>query len=104
VNEPGPTAERRMWMITLNRANGELALDRDFRDADSIRPGLAFDRTDWPHGAIGPRYRTAPCLVGKTPSLNTSTRLTRSKDDTYSLGTTATAQRRNENNVIGRSR
>jgi hypothetical protein len=53
VNEPGPTAERRMWMITVNRANGKLTLDRDFRDAGSSRPGLAFDRTDWPHGATG---------------------------------------------------
>jgi hypothetical protein len=53
VNEPGPTAERRMWMIKVNRANGELTLDRDFRDAGSSRPGLAFDRIDWPHGATG---------------------------------------------------
>jgi hypothetical protein len=53
VNEPGPAAERRMWMLQLNRATGELTLDRDFRDAGSSRPGLAFDRPNWPHGATG---------------------------------------------------
>ena len=53
VNEPGPTAERRMWMLQLNHATGELTLDRDFRDAGSSRPGLAFDRTNWPHGPTG---------------------------------------------------
>jgi hypothetical protein len=53
VNEPGPTAERRMWMLNVNRATGELALDRAFRDADSDRPGMAFDRAAWPHGATG---------------------------------------------------
>lgn len=53
VNEPAPTAERRMWMLNVNRATGELALDRAFRDADSARPGIAFDRAAWPHGATG---------------------------------------------------
>ena len=53
VNEPAPSAERRMWMLRVDRATGELALDRDFRDAGSDRPGLAFDRPDWPHGATG---------------------------------------------------
>lgn len=53
VNEPGPSAERRMWMLQVNRATGQLALDRDFRDAGSSRPGIAFDRPNWPHGATG---------------------------------------------------
>ena len=53
VNEPAPTAERRMWMVNVNRATGELALDHAFRDADSARPGIAFDRAAWPHGATG---------------------------------------------------
>lgn len=53
VNEPGPQAERRMWMLRLDRATGKLALDSAFRDGGSTRPGIAFDRTDWPHGATG---------------------------------------------------
>jgi len=53
VNEPSPAAERRMWMLRVDRATGQLALDRDFRDAGSDRPGVAFDRPSWPHGATG---------------------------------------------------
>jgi hypothetical protein len=53
VNEPAPTAERRLWMLKLDRATGALALDSAFRDAGSKRPGVAFDRSNWPHGATG---------------------------------------------------
>ncbi len=53
VNEPGATSERRIWMLQLNRATGQLALDSAFRDAGSMRPGVTFDRADWPHGASG---------------------------------------------------
>jgi hypothetical protein len=53
VNEPGPTAERRMWMLTLDHTTGALAIDSAFRDAGSPRPGVAFDRASWPHGPTG---------------------------------------------------
>ena len=53
VNEPAPSAERRMWMLQIDRETGELALDNAFRDAGSTRPGIAFDRASWPHGATG---------------------------------------------------
>ena len=53
VNEPKPDAERRIWMLKIDRTNGQLTLDRDFRDADSDRPGVAFDRRSWPHGDTG---------------------------------------------------
>ncbi|HEX7977816.1 MAG TPA: hypothetical protein VF461_04395 [Gemmatimonadaceae bacterium] len=53
VNEPAPTAERRMWMLQIDRASGALTLDSAFRDAGSTRPGIAFDRASWPHGATG---------------------------------------------------
>jgi len=53
VNEPGPTAERRIWMLRLDHATGRLSLDSTFRDAGSVRPGIAFDRTNWPHGSTG---------------------------------------------------
>jgi len=53
VNEPAPAAERRMWMLRIDRATGRLALDSAFRDAGSARPGVAFDRATWPHGATG---------------------------------------------------
>jgi len=53
VNEPVPAAERRIWMLQLDRATGQLTLDEAFRDAGSARPGLAFDRPAWPHGVTG---------------------------------------------------
>lgn len=53
VNEPGPTAERRIWMLQIDRATGRLTIDSAFRDAGSTRPGVAFDRATWPHGATG---------------------------------------------------
>jgi hypothetical protein len=53
VNEPGPLAERRMWMLQVNRTSGQLMLDSAFRDANSTRPGVAFDRVSWPHGTTG---------------------------------------------------
>ena len=42
-----------MWMLNVNRSTGELAVDRAFRDVDSTRPGVAFDRAAWPHGPTG---------------------------------------------------
>lgn len=53
VNEPGPTAERRIWMLALDRSTGRIAIDSAFRDAGSMRPGVAFDRASWPHGNTG---------------------------------------------------
>jgi hypothetical protein len=53
VNEPGEAVERRLWMLWVDPATGQLSLDHGFRDAGSDRPGIAFDRTTWPHGATG---------------------------------------------------
>jgi len=53
VNEPGASAERRIWMLRFNKMTGQLAIDSAFRDEGSTRPGIAFDRRDWPHGASG---------------------------------------------------
>lgn len=53
VNEPGPTAERRIWMLRLDRTTGRIAIDSAFRDAGSARPGVTFERASWPHGNTG---------------------------------------------------
>ena len=53
VNEAGPQAERRIWMLEIDRTSGQLTLDQAFRDAGSSRPGMAFDRASWSHGATG---------------------------------------------------
>ena len=53
VNEPVAAAERRMWMLSIDRATGELALDRAFRDADSDRPRACLR----PRGLAARRHR-----------------------------------------------
>jgi len=53
VNEPVPAADRRLWMLQIDRATGQLTLDSAFRDEGSSRPGLDFERVAWPHGATG---------------------------------------------------
>lgn len=53
LNEPSPTAERRIWMLRVSPATGQLTVDPDFRDAGSDRPGVTFERATWPHGATG---------------------------------------------------
>lgn len=53
VNEPGPTAERRIWMLNVDRRTGRLTVDSAFRDEGSTRPGVSFERQDWPHGRTG---------------------------------------------------
>lgn len=53
VNEPVQTAERRLWMLQVDRASGQLTIDNAFRDAGSSRPGITFDRGAWPHGSTG---------------------------------------------------
>jgi hypothetical protein len=45
--------EPRIFVLTVNRETGELAVDERFRDPDSERPGVDFGRGDWPHGATG---------------------------------------------------
>jgi hypothetical protein len=40
-------------MLQIDRATGKLTLDSAFRDAGSSRPGIAFDRENWLHGATG---------------------------------------------------
>lgn len=46
--------ERRLFVLTVDAATGELVLDEGFRDPGADRPGVSFDRPAWPHGATGP--------------------------------------------------
>jgi hypothetical protein len=45
--------EPRVFVLTVDRETGELAVDERFRDAGSDRPGVDFGRVEWPHGANG---------------------------------------------------
>lgn len=40
-------------MINVDPVTGALSIDESFRDPGATRPGVWFDRQDWPHGAGG---------------------------------------------------
>lgn len=44
--------EARVLMARLDRTTGRLSWDEGFRDANSARRGVSFDRRVWPHGAV----------------------------------------------------
>ena len=43
---------RRHDLVKLDEANGQLAMDTAFHDADG-KPGFNFDNREWPHGWKG---------------------------------------------------
>jgi hypothetical protein len=49
----GINPESRLWMLKFDRSSGALSIDDKFRDAGSLRPGVSFDREEWPHGRTG---------------------------------------------------
>jgi hypothetical protein len=46
--------EERLYVARVDTATGALSLDERFRDPGSDRPGVTFERAEWPHGATGP--------------------------------------------------
>ena len=44
--------EPRGLIVRLDRGTGRLSWDERFRDPGSARPGVSFDRAEWPGGAI----------------------------------------------------
>jgi len=44
--------EARVLMARLDRTTGRLSWDEGFRDANSARRGVSFDRRLWPHGVV----------------------------------------------------
>ena len=44
----------RVLMVDFDPGTGALSVDEDFRSAGATRPGVSFDRTEWPHGSSGP--------------------------------------------------
>lgn len=45
--------EERLFIARLDPATGSLSLDESFRDPGSDRPGVSFERAEWPHGRTG---------------------------------------------------
>ena len=40
-------------MLRFERVSGRLMFDNTFHDPGSDRPGVSFEREDWPHGRTG---------------------------------------------------
>jgi hypothetical protein len=45
--------EERIYVARIDPETGALSLDEDFRDPGSDRPGVSFERPEWPHGRTG---------------------------------------------------
>jgi len=44
----------RVLIVDLDAVTGEMHVDVDFSSPASPRPGVSFDRVQWPHGSTGP--------------------------------------------------
>ena len=45
--------EERIYVARFDPGTGALSLDERFRDPGSDRPGVSFERAEWPHGRTG---------------------------------------------------
>lgn len=52
VSRSGVDGDHKVWMLTLGK-DGDLSIDKDFRDEFTHQPGVNFNRTMWPHGPFG---------------------------------------------------
>lgn len=59
--------EERLFVARLDPDTGTLSLEEGFRDPGSDRPGVSFERREWPHGASGPA-RPHGAVFGPGPS------------------------------------
>ena len=46
-------SESRLWMLQFEPVSGRLTFDNSFHDRGDDRPGVSFEREDWPHGRTG---------------------------------------------------
>lgn len=42
-----------LYLVSLERRTGALAIDQAFRDSAATIPGVTFARERWPHGSTG---------------------------------------------------
>lgn len=52
----GEYGEHRLFMVKFDPQTGAVALDEQFRDPGSERPGVSMDGKSWPHGFHGDAY------------------------------------------------
>ena len=56
--------EERLYVARIDPATGALSLDERFRDPGSDRPGVSFERAEWPHGVTGAARPHGSVFVG----------------------------------------
>jgi hypothetical protein len=56
--------EERLYVAVIDPATGALSLDERFRDPGSERPGVSFERAEWPHGRTGAARPHGSVFVG----------------------------------------
>jgi hypothetical protein len=56
--------DERLYVARIDPETGALSPDERFRDPGSERPGVSFERAEWPHGASGPARPHGSVFVG----------------------------------------
>ncbi len=56
--------EERLYVARIDPETGALSLDERFRDPGSDRPGVSFERAEWPHGSTGAARPHGSVFVG----------------------------------------
>jgi hypothetical protein len=56
--------EERLYVARIDPETGALSLDERFRDPGSDRPGVSFERAEWPHGPTGAARPHGSVFVG----------------------------------------
>jgi len=53
-------------LLTFDSTNGQLAIDRRFREAATLTPGFRMDNKTWPHGGSAPGVPHGAVFSGRT--------------------------------------
>jgi hypothetical protein len=59
--------ESRVLLARIGRGTGALRLDTEFKPSGAVRPGVEFEREQWPHGSTGRASRMAPSSTSPEP-------------------------------------
>jgi len=58
--------EHKVVLLTFDSTNGQLAIDRRFREAATLTPGFRMDNKTWPHGGSAPGVPHGAVFSGRT--------------------------------------
>lgn len=58
--------QHKVLVLTFDSTNGQLEVDRRFREAATLTPGFRMDNKTWPHGGSAPGVPHGAVLSGRT--------------------------------------